>query len=103
MLTKDDCTAYLIHRGHRASDWRTLQAHKFPNDKRNAQAAERLQALMADADIPDQLWSVIGPYYDETCPKWLDAVSDTNRDVAFRKQPKNFSAYLQNLISNLTH
>jgi hypothetical protein len=102
MTTKDDCLAYLSHRAERGAEWREQLALKYP-DKRNLKAAERLRAIAATLDISAELWPAIAPHYDEADPRWLDAVSTTNRDVVFRQRPKDSEGYLRNLISNLTH
>ena len=102
MTSRDDCLAYLSHRAERAADWREQLALKYP-DPKNLKAAARLRAIAAGLDIPAETWPEIQPYYDESDPRWLDAVSITNRDIVFRQRPKDSEGYLRNLISNLTH
>jgi hypothetical protein len=45
--------------------------------------------------------SDIASYYDKTDAHFLAAVSDTNRDVGFRTNPRDFAAWLDILRSNL--
>jgi hypothetical protein len=53
-------------------------------------------------EIPDLIWTAIAPYYNECDSRWLAAVSDTNRDIGFKRHPRDFSGYLENLVENLT-
>jgi hypothetical protein len=98
---KQACARYLAQRFRGSSDWRRCQSAKFPNDPRNPKAQRRLLELASEVDIPDHLWTSIAPYYNETESHWLAAVSDTNRDVGFRRHPRDFAEYLQNLLANL--
>ena len=103
MTAKEDCLNYLTYRAERAADWREFQACKYPADSRNTLAAQRLNTLAAGMTIPPDVWSDLERHYDESSPRWLDAVSQTNREVCFRKHPLDTAAYLRNLISNLTN
>ena len=102
MTNKDDCAHYLASRFHSNAAWRSGQYVKFPNDARNALAAQRLLELDSGIAISDALWDRLSPYYDESDTRWLAAVSETNRDVGFRKHPRDFAAWVENLLSNLT-
>jgi hypothetical protein len=99
---KEHCTRYLSNRLRGSSDWRRAQGTKFPADTRNDKASVRLLELESLIEIPDLIWTSIAPYYDESDSRWLAAVSDTNRDIGFRRHPRDFAAYLDNLMSNLT-
>jgi hypothetical protein len=68
-----------------SSDWRRCQSAKFPNDPRNPKAQRRLLELEAEIAIPDASWEKLSPHYNEFDSHWLAAVSDTNRDVGFRR------------------
>jgi len=58
-----------------------------------------LPELESQIVIPDNVWEKLAPLVsDLAC---LAAISETNRDVAFRKHPADFSAWLENLHSNL--
>ena len=100
---KQDCIDHLAYRLSRSAEWRGTQAERFNDDARNARAAQKLKELSANCRaIPDSKWVVIAPYFDPSGNRWLDAVSNTSRDVCFRNNPKDFDGYLDNLISALT-
>jgi hypothetical protein len=98
---KQACARYLAQRFRCSSDWRRCQSAKFLNDSRNPKAQRRLLELASEVDISDHAWSSIASYYDENDDHWLAAVSDTNRDIGFRRHPRDFAEYLQNLLVNL--
>jgi hypothetical protein len=60
-----------------------------------------LLELESGIDISDALWDKLSPYYDESDTRWLTAVSETNRDVGFRKHPCDFAAWAEHLLLNL--
>src|SRR5712664_4924004 len=83
-----------------SSNWRKAQAKRFTHDARNAEAAKRLLELESQIVIPENVRQQLAPLVAD--PAYLAAISETNRDVAFRKHPADFSAWLENLHSNLT-
>jgi hypothetical protein len=99
---KDHCTRYLSNRLRGSSDWRRAQGTKFPADTRNDEASLRLLELESLIEISDLIWTAIAPYYNENDSRWLAAVSDTNRNIGFRRHPRDSSGYLENLVENLT-
>jgi hypothetical protein len=100
--TKEDFQHYCSNRFIESSAWRRIKTKKFPDDPRNARAAQRLLELESQIEIPDDVWETIEPFYSEYDTRFLAAVTDTNRDVGFRKHPRDFAAWLENLHSNLT-
>jgi hypothetical protein len=83
-----------------SSKWRASQAQRFKHDARNVKAAERLLEFEARIEVTDEAWIRIAPLVsDSAC---LAAISDTNRDVEFRAFPRDFSAWLDQLQTNLT-
>jgi hypothetical protein len=98
---KQACAIYLAQRFRGSSAWRRCQGAKFPNDPRNQKAQQRLLELATEIDISDRLFDHVVKHYNETDSRWLAAVSDTNRDVGFRRHPRDFSDYLQTLLLNL--
>jgi hypothetical protein len=83
-----------------SSNWRKAQAKRFTHDTRNAKAAQRLLELESQIVIPDNVWETLEQLVsDSAC---LAAISETNRDVGFRKHPADFAAWLENLHSHLT-
>src|SRR6266851_2821002 len=83
-----------------SSNWRKAQAKRYTHDARNAEASQRLLELASEIVIPDNVWETLEPFVSG--PACLSAVSETNRDVAFRKHPRDFAEWLDNLHSNLT-
>jgi hypothetical protein len=62
-------------------------------------AKARLLELESEIDISDAKWEQLEPIVQGN--KFLTAISETNRDVGFRTHPIDFSAWLENLHSNL--
>src|SRR3981189_2091425 len=98
---KQACARYLAQRFRGSSDWRRCQSAKFPNDPRNPKAQRRLLELEAEIAIPASSLETLSPHYNEFDTHWLAAVSDTNRDVGFRRHPRDFAEYLQNLLTTV--
>jgi hypothetical protein len=84
-----------------SSNWRDAKASRFGHDGRNADAARRLRELESQVAVPDDIWKQIEPLVSDH-PACLAAISETNRDVGFRKHPRDFAAWLENLHVNLT-
>jgi hypothetical protein len=59
-----------------------------------------LLELESQVALPDDTWKRIEPLVSDHAA-CLAAISETNRDVGFRKHPKDFAAWLENLLSNL--
>jgi hypothetical protein len=83
-----------------SSNWRKTQAMRYVHDARNAVAAERLLELESQIVIPDNVWEKLAPLVSD--PQCMAAISETNRDVGFRRHPRDFAAWLENLHANLT-
>ncbi len=83
-----------------SANWRKAQAKRFYHDQRNEEAAKRLLELESQIEIPDDVWQQLEPLVSESVR--FAAVSETNRAVGFRKHPRDFAAWLENLLSNLT-
>ena len=82
-----------------SANWRKGQTKRFKHDARNAEAALRLLELKSMIVIPDDAWEALEPLVAD--PSILAAISETNRDVGFRKHPADFAAWLENLRSNM--
>ena len=96
---KSEFAATLSDQFRTSSNWRKAQAKRYAHDTRNGEAAQRLLELESQIVIPDNVWEKLAPLVsDSAC---LAAISETNRDVGFRKHPANFSAWLENLHANL--
>ena len=99
MLTKTNFIESVSHQFRASSNWRERQGKRYL-DARNGIAAKRLLELESQLVIPDDIWKQIAPLVSN--PACLAVLSETNRDVAFRTNPCDFSAWLENLLSNLT-
>jgi hypothetical protein len=97
---KSNFTATLLDQFRISSNWRDAKAKRFAHDARNAEAAKRLLELESEIVISDTAWAHLAPLVSD--PACLAAISETNRDVAFRSNPPDFAAWLENLHSNLT-
>jgi hypothetical protein len=82
------------------AEWRQAKADRFSHDSRNADAARRLRELEYQVMISDDTWDEIESlvWDHRAC---LAAISETNRDVGFKKHPRDFAGWLENFISNL--
>jgi hypothetical protein len=99
-----DTLAFSLSRSFLTSSrWRDRQASLYAHDySRNANAANRLRELASQIAISDYDWNRIKPHFSNGADaRWLSAVSDTNREVGFRRQPRDFSEYFDNLVANL--
>ena len=96
---KSEFAATLSDQFRTSSNWRKAQAKRFTHDARNAEAAQRLLELALEIVIPADVWQQLAPLVAD--PVCLAAISETNRDVGFRKHPDDFAAWLENLHSNL--
>jgi hypothetical protein len=99
---KEDCARYFATHFRKNASWRIGNAIKFPSDGRNALAAEHLLELKSNIEISDAMWGRLSPHYNETDACWCAAVSETNGHVGFRQHPRDFAAWVDNLLSNLT-
>jgi len=100
--SKEDFSHYVSNRFISSSAWRQVKHKNFPDDPRNSRAAQRLLELESQIKIPDNVWEKLALYYIESDRHFLAAVTDTNRDVGFRRHPRDFSEWLENLHDNLT-
>ena len=98
---KEDCARYFATHFRKNASWRIGNAIKFPSDGRNALAAEHLLELKSNIEISDAMWVKLSPHYNETDACWCAAVSETNGHVGFRQHPRDFAAWVDNLLSNL--
>ena len=64
------------------------------------EAVQRLLELESQIEIPDPVWQRLEPFF--ATPAYFAAVSETNRDVAFRQHPIDFAEWLDNLFLNIS-
>jgi hypothetical protein len=102
MLTNKNRFSYTVAEQFRSSaGWRQAKADRYQHDSRNADAARRLRELEFQIEISDETWNEIERLVSNHRAS-LAAMSETNREVGFKKNPRDFSAWLENFISNLT-
>jgi hypothetical protein len=94
-----DHTSYTISKG---SNWRRQQAIRYPDDPRNAAAAQRLAELASQADdISDLIWNPLKPFFNPKDSHYTDALSRACRDVGFRTFPRDFDDFAQTILDGL--
>lgn len=82
-----------------SSNWRAANARRY-GDERASDAAKRLLELESQITIRDEVWEHLKPLVSG--PPSLAAISQTNREVGFKRHPADFTAWLENLHANLT-
>lgn len=91
-----DHTRYALGKG---DNWRRQQAIRYPDDLRNAVAAQRLFDLASQADdISDSIWNRLAPFFNPKDGHYTDAVSRACRDVGFRTNPRDFEDFAQIIL-----
>src|SRR4051812_29019762 len=99
---KSDCLHFITRYLIRASDWRKVQAVRFPDDLRNERAAKELLRLATSAEeIGDHHWQELSRYFDPENEGWRELVSQAARDVAFRSHPQTFEAFVQTILDTV--
>jgi hypothetical protein len=84
------------------SHWREHKAGQYPEYRTaNVNAAARLLELSMNAEIAKEDWPLFEVHYSDQ-NRWREAVSLTNRQVCFTRQPRSFSEYMGCLLENLT-
>jgi hypothetical protein len=102
MNTKSDCRDDLALNLAKTALWRKLQAQRWPDDTRNARAADALSVLaLQSTELDDSTWDRLSPYFDPKDPHWRDAVSAASRAVGFRATCRTFDDYLQTVLDAL--
>jgi hypothetical protein len=103
MNPKTDCLEYITRKLIRTSDWRRVQAARFPADMRNERAAKELLRLATTAEeITDDQWRHLAPHYDPKGDGWSETVSRCARSVMFQTKPETFDGFVQTIIDTLT-
>jgi hypothetical protein len=102
MNPKTDCLEYITRKLMRTSDWRRVQAARFPADMRNPRAAQELLRLATTADeISDEQWRQLSAHYDRESDAWSELIARCTRDVGFRTKPDTFEQFVQTIIDAL--
>jgi hypothetical protein len=85
------------------SAFRTRKANEYPDDQRNARAAETLKLLAKNAaELPDESWRLLQMYYNPDSKSWQDAVSLATKEVGFSNKSKSLAYLIQRLIRLLS-
>ena len=96
---RNDFTKTLSQQFRMSAKWRKSNAKRY-NDDRNLEAAKRLLELESQIVIQDEVWEHLKPLVSG--PPSLAAISQTNREVGFKRHPADFTAWLENLHAELT-
>src|SRR5690242_7837850 len=77
------------------ANWRDLTAEKFPNDLRNARAADLLRAIAAESAeaLPDELVARVAAF-----PSLSKPARDVAEAVGFRRFPEGLAAFLEEVL-----
>jgi hypothetical protein len=101
MLTNKQRFAYTVAEQFRNSaGWRQVKAERYQHDYRNANAARRMRELECEIEIPDDTWEEIEHLVSDRRAS-LAAMSETNREIGFKRNPADFAAWLERFILNL--
>jgi hypothetical protein len=105
MTTEDqrqECVNLIANQISKSSQWRFVQAKRYPGDERNRLAAKRLAELATAAtEIPDDVWEGLKDHYHWSSEKFGEVISVTNRNVVFRYSTPDFATYTRNLLLNV--
>lgn len=100
---KDDCIISISAGLRGSSQWRTGRDQAFPGDTRNLSAADLLMQLADDAaDMSESDWLELRLHYSWASERWTQALSLACRQIGFSRQPKDFSAFVRNLVGILS-
>jgi hypothetical protein len=74
---------------------------KYPDDVRNARAADKLEQLSGEVqNLTEEQFAKLAPYYSWSSTHWSDSVSDVCRQVGFR-YVDNLDTFVERLVSVL--
>jgi hypothetical protein len=100
--TKEDCAASISRVLESTSLWRKATAARFPEDDRNAKAAQRLDQLAIDAaELSEEQWQMLKPFYGWASTTFRDAVSKTAKSVGFHHRCGNLDYFIAVLVRAL--
>lgn len=103
MNDKQDCIESIAKDLERTSTWRKALTSRFPEDARNLRAARTLDKLVAEADsLTDEQFCALKPYFAWGSETWLDALSQTTRQVGFSYRAGDLDYLIKILLRNLS-
>jgi hypothetical protein len=99
-----DCVDSIVFGLNKTSEFRARKAKQYPEDPRNARAAETLKKLANDAtEVTDDLWKLLQLFYDPDSTTWRDAICQATKDVGFSNRSRDFQFFIRSLIGHLPH
>ena len=101
-MTKQQCENSLLWSLKQTSVWRSGLARRYPDDYRNADAADMCRHVAAScSQLTEAQWGELRPYFSPNGQTWLEAITRATRDVGFRTNPSNFNDFADLLIGVL--
>jgi hypothetical protein len=101
MTSKNDCLNALSVNLAKTSNWRNQQASRWPEDNRNARAAQTLFDLAAQAtELDEHHWALLQPLFGDR--RFYEAVSAAAREVGFRSSPRTFDDFVESVLTTIT-
>jgi hypothetical protein len=99
---KQDCIESIVRILESTSAWRKRTAAKFPDDPRNAKAAEMLDQLAIDAaSLTDEQFTDLQPHFGWSSQTWRDGLVQATRFVGFAHREKNFNSFVRLVVRQL--
>ena len=87
---------------NRCAIWREKIGAQYPLDTRNGRAADCLaQLATSPAELSDDAWSRLQPYFDWGSEPWREAISQTARLAEFKQKITSLPAFVTALIEVL--
>ena len=99
-----DCVESIFAGLTKTSAFRSRKAKQYPDDPRNARAADALLKLANDATgVTDSEWELLQLFYTPESKSWQDAICQATKDVGFSNKSKSFPYFIRSLIALLPH
>jgi hypothetical protein len=99
---KHDCIESIARVLEQTSAWRRKTAAKFPDDARNAKAAEMLDQLAIDAaSLTDEQFNDLRPHFGWSSQAWRDGLVQAARLVGFAHRNTDFASFVRTVVRQL--
>jgi hypothetical protein len=93
------CTDSIVLGFLRTSEFRTRKANEYPDDLRNARAAETLkQFAKIAAEQNHNYWGLLQSYYNPDSREWQNAISLATKEIGFANKSKSYAFFVQRLV-----
>jgi hypothetical protein len=103
LVDKQDAVESIARILEQTSAWRKRTAAKFPDDPRNAKAAEMLDQLAIDAaNLTDEQFTDLRPHFGWSSQIWRDGLLTAARSVGFAHRNTNFASFVRTLGLDVT-